>query len=344
MSKPEFPSHIRRRAVKAWMVMAVFALLIIGVFIISMNTGHIRLYPSDVFRTLFGLGTDKQELILFEFRLPRIVISVLIGMGMAVAGCIFQGISRNPLADPGVLGINAGAGLAVTLFISFYPDKASAPVFFMPLLALLGASLTAALMYVLSYKKHYGLQPIRMVLVGIALATGINAAMIVLQLSLRPENFQMLQIWLVGSIWGTSWKFVLALLPWILILIPYTLMNARTLNVLNLGDQTAAGLGTPIERSRLGLLAAAVGLTGASVAVGGGISFVGLIAPHLARRLVGPRHEYLLPASALAGGLLVIIGDTIGRSIIQTTEIPTGIVVAIVGAPYFLYLLSRSKA
>lgn len=344
MSKSAYPSHIRRRAVQAWVVMAVFALLIIGVFIISMNTGHIRLSPSDVFRTLVGLGTDKQELILFEFRLPRIVISVLIGMGMAVAGCIFQGISRNPLSDPGILGINAGAGLAVTLFISFYPDKASAPVFLMPLLALLGASLTAALMYVLSYKKHYGLQPIRMVLVGIALATGINAAMIVLQLSLRPENFQMLQIWLVGSIWGTSWKFVLALLPWILILIPYSFINARTLNVLNLGDQTAAGLGTPIERSRLGLLAAAVGLTGASVAVGGGISFVGLIAPQLARRLVGPKHEYLLPASALAGGLLVIIGDTIGRSILQTTEIPTGIVVAIVGAPYFLYLLSRSKA
>ena len=324
-------------------MMAVFAAMIIIAFIFSMNTGYIRLSPLDVLRTLLGHGTAKQELILFEFRLPRIMISVLIGMGLAVAGCIFQGISRNPLADPGVLGINAGAGLAVTLFISFYPATANAPVFLMPLLALLGSGITATIIYVLSYKKHYGLLPIRMVLVGIALAAGINAAMIVLQLRLRPEDYQMLQIWLVGSIWGTSWKYVLALLPWIILLLPYVFLKARVLNVLNLGDQTAVGLGTPLERSRLGLLAAAVGLTGSCVAVGGGISFVGLIAPHLARRLVGPKHEYLLPASALTGGLLVIVSDTLGRWLLQPAEVPTGIVVAVIGAPYFLYLLTKSR-
>ncbi|WP_334073694.1 MULTISPECIES: iron ABC transporter permease [Paenibacillus] len=343
MNGPDYSAHLRRKAARSYGVILLFTVLILAVFIISMNTGYIRLTPGEVFRTLFGMGTDKQELILYDFRLPRIVISVLIGMGMAVSGCIFQGISRNPLADPGVLGINAGAGLAVTLFISFYPTTAAAPVFMMPFLALLGAASAAILIYVLSYKKNYGLQPIRMVLVGIAVAAGINAAMIILQLRLRPENFQLLQVWLVGSIWGTSWKYVLALLPWILILIPYVFMKARALNVLSLGDQTATGLGTQIERSRLGLLAAAVGLTGASVAVGGGISFVGLIAPHLARRLVGPKHEFLIPASALAGGLLVIIGDTLGRWVLQPTEIPTGIVVAIIGAPYFLYLLAKSK-
>lgn len=343
MSAPDYSAHLRKKAIRAYTVIALFAVLILVVFMISMNTGVIRLSPGDVFRTFFGMGTAKQELILYDFRLPRIVISVLIGMGMAVSGCIFQGISRNPLADPGILGINAGAGLAVTLFISFYPTAAAAPVFMMPFLALLGSTAAAALIYVLSYKKHYGLQPIRMVLVGIALAAGINAAMIILQLRLRPEDYQMLQVWLVGSIWGTSWKYVLALLPWIVILMPYVFMRARALNVLSLGDQTATGLGSSIERSRLGLLAAAVGLTGASVAVGGGIAFVGLIAPHLARRLVGPKHEHLLPASALAGGLLVIVGDTLGRWILQPEEIPTGIVVAIIGAPYFLYLLTKSK-
>ncbi|CAM4361945.1 iron ABC transporter permease [Paenibacillus phoenicis] len=343
MNRIEAPLHLRQKARKAYIVMTVFAMLIIAVFIFSMNTGYIRLSPMDVFKTLFGMGTDKQELILYEFRLPRIVISVLIGMGMAVAGCIFQGISRNPLADPGVLGINAGAGLAVTLFISFYPTTASAPVYLMPVLAFLGSAGAATLIYVLSFKKNYGLLPIRMVLVGIAVAAGINAAMIVLQLRLRPENFQMLQIWLVGSIWGTSWKYVLALLPWLIVLLPYVFLKSRALNVLNLGDQTATGLGTSLERSRLGLLAAAVGLTGSCVAVGGGISFVGLIAPHLARRLVGPKHEYLLPASALAGGLLVILGDTLGRWVLQPAEIPTGIVVAIIGAPYFLYLLTKSR-
>lgn len=343
MNGPDYTAHLRKKAVRAFSIILLFAVLIVIVFIISMNMGQIRLSPGEVFRTFFGMGTDKQELILYEFRLPRIIISVLIGMGMAVSGCILQGISRNPLADPGILGINAGAGLAVTLFISFYPTVSAAPVFLMPFLALLGSSVAAALIYVLSYKKHYGLQPIRMVLVGVALAAGMNAAMIILQLRLRPENFQLLQVWLVGSIWGASWKYVLALLPWIVILLPYVFLRARALNVLSLGDQTATGLGTPIERSRLGLLAAAVGLTGASVAVGGGISFVGLIAPHLARRLVGPKHEYLLPASALAGGLLVLVGDTLGRWVLQPAEIPTGIVVAIIGAPYFLYLLTKSK-
>ena len=343
MNRANIPLHLRERGRRAYIVQLIIAVLIVAVFVLSMNIGVIRLSPLDVIRTLFGFGTGEQELALFQFRLPRIVISVLIGMGMAVAGCIFQGISRNPLADSGVLGINAGAGLAVTLFISFYPSIASAPIFLMPVLALFGAAGTATLIYLLSYKKNYGLLPVRMILVGIAVASGINAAMIILQLRLKPENFQLLQIWLVGSIWGSSWKHVIALLPWLLILLPYVFMKSRALNVLNLGDQTASGLGISLERSRLGLLAAAVGLTGACVAVGGGISFVGLIAPHLARRLVGPRHEYLLPASALAGGLLIIVGDTLARWVMQPSEIPTGIVVAIVGAPYFLYLLMKSR-
>lgn len=339
MNNPNYNAHLGKIRAKAYGIIALFAVLILIVFIISMNTGFIRLTPGEVFRTLFGMGDAKQELILFQFRLPRIVISVLIGMGMAVSGCIFQGISRNPLADPGVLGINAGAGLAVTLFISFYPTAAAAPVFLMPFLALLGSATAALLVYLLSYKKNYGLLPIRMVLVGIAMAAGINALMIMLQTRLRQEDYQLLQVWLVGSVWGTSWSHVLALIPWLVILLPYVFTRAKALNVMNLGDQTAVGLGTPLERYRLGLLAAAVGLTGASVAVGGGISFVGLLAPHLARRLVGPKHEYLLPASALAGGLLVITADALG----QPFEIPTGILVAVIGAPYFLYLLSKSK-
>jgi iron complex transport system permease protein len=166
----------------------------------------------------------------------------------------------------------------------------------------------------------------------------------VLTLRLDPDKYQFVATWLAGTVWGTNWKFVLALLPWILVLIPYVFSKSRAMDVLNLGDQTATGLGAPVERSRLTLLAAAVGLAGASVAVSGAIGFVGLIGPHLARRLVGPKHDMLLPASALVGGLLVITADTIGRWILQPSEVPTGIVVAVIGAPYFLYLLARSKA
>ncbi|GLI05444.1 iron ABC transporter permease [Paenibacillus tyrfis] len=333
----------RRKKIQAVTVLSILGVLIVLAFLVSMNTGYTRLSPLDVIRTLFGGGTAKQELILFDFRLPRIVISVLIGAGLAVSGCILQGLSRNALADPGILGINAGAGLMVVLFISFFPSKTAAPVLLLPILAFVGAGVTAAIIYGLAYKKHEGLSPTSMVLTGIAVAAGISALMVVLTLRLNPQNYQFVAVWLAGSIWGSNWKFVVSLLPWLIVLLPYVFYKARVLNVINLGEQMATGLGAPVEKERLGLLAASVGIAGACVAVGGGIGFVGLIGPHLARRLIGPKHEMLLPASALVGGLLMIVADTIARVVIQPAEIPTGIVVAIIGAPYFLYLLARAR-
>ncbi|MFC0333107.1 FecCD family ABC transporter permease [Paenibacillus sepulcri] len=338
------PNNEQARNRRGVLVIFIFVILIIATFIISMNTGYTRLTPIQVLKTLFGAGDAKQSLILFDFRLPRIVISILVGVGLAVSGCILQGLSRNALADPGILGINAGAGLMVMLFISFFPSTTAAPIFLLPFLALFGAGLTAALIYTLSFKRHEGISPIRLLLVGIAVAAGISAVTIVLTLRLDPENYQFVANWMAGSIWGSNWKFVLALLPWIVVLLPYVIMKARVLNVLNLGDQMATGLGTPVEKERVLLLAAAVGLAGSCVAVSGGIGFVGLVAPHLARRLVGPKHQLLLPTSALAGALLLVVADTVARVVVQPSEIPTGIVVAVLGAPYFLYLLARSKA
>ncbi|QYR21278.1 iron ABC transporter permease [Paenibacillus sp. sptzw28] len=325
-------------------IMLIFTILMIVLLLISMDTGLIRLSPIDVVKTLLGAGTAKNELILFDFRLPRIVLSVLVGAGLAVSGVILQGISRNVLADPGILGINAGAGLAVILFISFYSSKEAAPVFLLPFSALMGAGLTALLIYLLAFRKGEGIAPTRLILVGIAVAAGISAVMIVLTTRLDPRSFQLAAIWLAGSIWGTNWKFVLALVPWLVILLPYAIYKARVLNVLSMHEQAAISLGTAIERERLALISTAVALAGSCVAVGGGIGFVGLIGPHLARRLVGPNHQHLIPASAMAGGLLLIAADTLARYILQPSEIPVGIVVSVIGAPYFLYLLAKSKA
>ncbi|WP_214626155.1 FecCD family ABC transporter permease [Paenibacillus agaridevorans] len=333
----------KKRRSRSILVMSILAVLIFTTFIISMNTGVIKLTPKDLFMTLFGQGTDRQELVLFQFRLPRIVISMLIGAGLALSGCIMQGITRNALADPGLLGINAGAGLVVMLYVSYFPTTANVPVFFLPMLAFGGAALTAFLIYVLAYKKHEGIMPTRLILTGVAVAAGISAAMIVLTLRLNPEKYQMVATWLAGSIWGTNWKFVMALLPWLLFLIPYVMTKAQTMNVLNLSDATARGLGAHVSREQLKLLAAGVALAASCVAVSGGIGFVGLIGPHLAKRLVGPKHQGLLPASALVGALLVLTADTIGRWVIQPTEIPTGIVTAVIGAPYFLYLMTRTR-
>lgn len=333
----------RKVRTKNMAIMVSLAMLIIIAFVISMNTGYIKLSPIEVFYTLFGMGTNQQSLILFEFRLPRIILSILVGMGLAVSGCVLQGITRNALADPGILGINAGAGLMVMLFISFFPSTTDTPVFILPVLAFTGAGLAATAIYILSYKRHEGISPVRLLLTGVAVAAGISSAMIILTLRLSPENYQFVATWLAGSIWGSNWRFVWSLLPWIIILIVFVYLKANVLNVLNLGDLTAVGLGASIEKERRLLLMAAVGLAGASVSVSGGIGFVGLIGPHVARQLVGARHQSLIPTAALIGGLLVLVADTIGRWMLQPSEIPAGIVVAVIGAPYFLYLLSRLK-
>ncbi|MGE7842352.1 FecCD family ABC transporter permease [Lysinibacillus sp. NPDC093712] len=328
---------------KNFLIIATLIILIVITFVISMNTGVIKLTPMEVISTLFGQGDAQQQLILFQFRLPRIVIGVLVGMGLAMAGAVLQGISKNALADPGILGINAGAGLAVMLYISFFSTTKSAPVYLLPVLAFLGAGITAVLIYTLSYKRYEGITPMRLILTGIAAAAGISSAMIVLTLRLTPENYQFVATWLAGSIWGSNWRFVLSLLPWLLILLPFIYSRSRVLNILNLGEITSIGLGASIEKERRWLLAASVGLAGASVSVSGGIGFVGLIAPHLARQLVGANHQFMLPTAALLGGFLVLLADTIGRSILEPSEIPAGIVVAVFGAPYFLYLLARLK-
>lgn len=325
-------------------VMIVFIALIIVTFLISVNTGHIRLSPGEVFATFFGNGTDQQKLILFEFRLPRIVIAVLVGAALAVSGTVLQGLSRNALADPGILGINSGAGLMVMLYVAFFPGASGGSIFFLPVLAWFGAAITAAVIYILSYKRGEGISPTRLLLTGIAVAAGISAFTIVLTLILSPEDYQFVATWMAGSIWGSNWQFVLALLPFITVLMPLVMYKASVLNILSMGDQLATGLGINVERERRWLLFIAVGLAGAAVSVSGGIGFVGLIAPHLVRSLIGPKHQFLLPTVAVVGGFLVLLADTIGRSIIQPSEVPAGIVVAVIGAPYFLYLLARSKA
>lgn len=333
----------RKTALRNVAVVLIFSVLLILSFIVSMNTGYSKLSPLDTLRTLFGGGSSKENLILFGFRLPRIVISMLVGAGLALSGCIIQGVSRNALADPGLLGINAGAGLTVILFVLFFGSQSYLSVFTLPFLALLGGGLAAILIYALAYKREGGLAPIRLILTGVAMQAGLSALTTVLVVKLDETQFDFVATWQAGSVWGSNWKFVLALLPWLLLLIPYVLSKSRALDVLSLGDDIAYGLGASVEKERRRLLVSAVALAASCVAVSGSISFVGLIAPHLARRLVGPRHRILLPVCALAGAVLVSVSDTVARVIAQPFEIPTGIMVAIIGAPYFLYLLVKNK-
>ncbi|WP_019419452.1 FecCD family ABC transporter permease [Paenibacillus sp. OSY-SE] len=334
-----FAQARRKRSIRLIML---FALLLLIGFIISLNTGRYSIAPYEIWQTLIGEGSKKQNIVLFDLRLPRMIIAVLMGAGLAVSGAVLQGISRNGLSDPGILGINSGAGLAVLLFVSFYPTAQVAPPFFMPFLALIGAGVTAAIIYMLSYKKGHGISPTRLLLTGIAVGAGFSSASIILTLQLNPRNLEFVVTWQMGSLWGSNWEFVLALLPWIVILLPIVYWKARVLNMLSLNEQLASSLGVSINKERLILITAAVGLAASSVAIGGGIGFVGLLGPHIARRLVGPQHQYMLPITAGVGALLVLAGDTIGRSLMEYTEVPAGVVISLLGGPYFIYLLMRS--
>ncbi|MEK4145596.1 iron ABC transporter permease [Robertmurraya sp. FSL W8-0741] len=326
-------------------LMATTSILIVLMFFLSINAGFISIPFKEVIDTLLGKGTEHNELTIFSFRLPRIILALLVGMGISISGAILQGISQNPLADPGILGINSGAGFAVVLYMFFFQGTTfltgALSIFIMPAAALIGAFAAAILIYAISWKKGR-VTPVRLLLVGIGINSAFSAGLIVFQMKMEPIDFMKAIIWLSGTIWGTNWTFVLALLPWIFILIPLTIYKSRYLDVLHLSDPIAISVGVDIERERRILLFISVALAGACVSVGGGITFLGLIAPHIARRLIGARHAKILPATALIGGLLLLSADTLGRVIMAPMELPVGLVVSILGAPYFIYLLVKT--
>ncbi|MDR7071625.1 FecCD family ABC transporter permease [Fictibacillus barbaricus] len=315
--------------------------LLVAVFILSVATGFASLTPGELFRTVIGQGTPRENLILFEFRLPRIFVAVLAGMGLAVSGAILQSLTKNPLSDPGILGINAGAGLMVVVYIMFFTVETSSFLYILPLFALAGGMATAAVIYLMSYIKGEGVEPTRLVLVGVGLAAALYGATLTLSTRLEMEDYSFMANWMAGRIWGDDWIFVLSLLPWILLLTPITLLKSNVLNTLNLHENVSIGVGVNVGRERIILIMIAVALASASVAVSGGIGFVGLMAPHIARSLVGPRHQAFLPIAALIGAILLLAADSIGRVILDPSGIPAGIIVTIIGAPYFMYLLAK---
>ncbi len=329
---------------KKRLIIIVLVLLLPVIFYLSLNAGFTRINFPDMLRILTGGGTAREQLVVLQFRLPRILLAALVGMGFALSGCVLQGISRNPLADPGLLGINAGAGIVVIIFIVMNSSALSfLSVFALPVFALFGAALTGGIIYRLSADRINGIQPIRLVLNGIAIQAGINAVMTLIIIKLDDTQHEFLAKWQSGSIWSANWKFVMALFPWIVAGILILCIMAKKMDVLTMGDEIACGLGVSVGKDKRTLLFTAIALAAACVAVSGSFNFVGLIAPHLARKLVGSRHTVLIPACAILGALLLLLSDTIARTVIEPSEIPTGIVVSILGAPYFLFLLISSR-
>ncbi|OZI13349.1 iron ABC transporter permease [Bacillaceae bacterium SAS-127] len=338
-------TRLNGREKKPFIVIGACFILIIFTFFLSLNIGVMVVSSTSVLKTLVGLGTEQDKMVLFDFRLPRMILSMLIGAGLAVAGAILQGISQNGLADSGILGINAGAGLGVVLFVYFVGESFSTlgalSIWAMPAFALVGGLMSALLIYILAWKK--GVHATNFILVGIGINALLGAILLIFQLKLDPHSFMKTVVWLSGSIWGTNWSFVWTLIPWIVIFIPLAFYKARELNVLYLGDEAATGLGAKVNAERSKLLFVSVALASACVAVGGGIAFLGLVSPHLARKLVGTNYQFVLPTAALLGALILLLADMIGRNLLTPTEIPVGIVVSCIGAPYLIYLLMKVK-
>ncbi|MBU8905401.1 FecCD family ABC transporter permease [Desertibacillus haloalkaliphilus] len=323
----------------------IILLLLLGLItatsIVAMGIGYSSLSYNRLIPTIFGQGTFKEEFVLFSVRLPRIIITLLAGMALALSGAILQGLTRNDLADPGIIGINAGAGVAIAVFFLFFPIQAGSFVYVLPLIAFLGALLTACFIYLFAYDRNAGLEPVRLVLVGVGFSLALSGVMIVLISSAERAKVDFIAKWLAGNILGSDWPFILAILPWLLVLIPFTLYKANRLNILGLGEQLSIGVGISLEKERLVLLLTAVALAASAVSVTGGIAFIGLMAPHIAKALVGPRNQLFIPVAILIGGWLLLLADTIGRNLVDPDGIPAGIMVALIGAPYFMYLLLK---
>ncbi|MDN4078868.1 iron ABC transporter permease [Paenibacillus polymyxa] len=318
-----------------YLAAALLLLLLLG--IVSVSVGALPIPLRDVSSALLDTHS-RFHFIVYEVRLPRTLVGLLAGMGLAVAGAILQSLIRNPLASPDVIGISKGAGFAAAAVIFLFPQS---PAYILPLAAFGGAVGTFLILLLLS--RRLTLAPAALALVGVAMGAILMAATQYLIVT-HPTNVNTALLWMSGSLWGRSWREAISLLPWIIVLLPLAWGSYQKLNVYQLGDETITSLGVHMTRQRLLLLLLAVTLAGISVSAVGAIGFIGLMAPHMARRFVGSHNQWLIPLAALLGANLMLLGDILGRMLIVPREIPVGIMTALVGAPYFVYLLRRERS
>lgn len=312
--------------------------LLVVVVLISLASGD---YPLPVAEVLGALSQDpgispEAMLVVYELRLPRLLVAALAGMALAVSGVLVQAVMRNPLAEPGLLGINAGAALAVVLVVIAWPGLLPLSV-----AGFAGALLSALALWRLAWRG--GIAPLRLVLIGIALSTLAAAAATVLTTFARVDQAQRVLIWLAGSLHEVDASRPPAMAPWVLIPLVLSLFTCRAADLITCGDTMARSLGQRVEATRALLIILAALLAGSAVAFAGPIGFVGLIAPHLGRWMAGPLHRHLLPLSAMVGAVLVSSADLAGRVALAPIQIPAGLVTALIGGPFFFWLIWRQR-
>jgi ferric citrate transport system permease protein len=326
--------HIRRPA----LTLGTLSVLCLAVAFATMGLGAVRVPQPHAIEALFGHGTVDQVRTIRDYELPRILMAFLIGTGLAVSGCVCQGVTRNPLAAPEIIGVVKGAALGSVFLLLAFPTAALS---YLPPAAFAGGLGAMVIVYLVSYKDG-ATTPVRLALVGIAVSAFCEAIIRYVMID-EAHGIGAALVWLTGSLAAIDMKRVWETLPWVAVLVPLVGFYAYRLDLLQLGDDMAHGLGVAVERTRRLTLLFAVLLASVCVAAAGSLLFIGLIAPHMARRLVGSRHAVLLPAAALIGTLMLLVADAIGRGADPPIELPAGMVTAVIGAPYFVYLLTRSR-
>ena len=299
----------------------VVTILIISIFI-SLCVGATMYHPVKVINSLL----IQDDFILNEYRIPRTLLGLIVGSSLAISGTIIQGVVKNPLASPDVIGMTKGASLAAIIIIMVFPN---APLIILPMGSFVGALIS-----------QFNIKGSTLALIGLAIGA-ICTAIVQFLLIRNPMDANNALIWLTGSLYGHTIENVYSILPWFIITIPIVIALSHQLDILNLGDSIAIALGTRIKRIKMILLILSVMLAGSSISIVGGISFLGLIAPHIARKIVGYRHVHVVMMSGLIGAILILFSDGLARGIHPPLDIPVGVVIAIVGVPYFLLLLRR---
>ncbi|AJS59393.1 FecCD family ABC transporter permease [Paenibacillus sp. IHBB 10380] len=329
----------RRQTGKHILILLLLSLLVVVVSIICLSVGSVHIPLKEVLFSLMGQNEESSDLIIMQFRLPRIVAALLIGAALAVSGALLQGVIRNPLASPDLLGVTGGASVAVVAFMTLFVGYS---IHWVPVIAIVGAFIAAAINYGLAWKK--GISIFRLVLIGIGISTAMGALTMFLLISGPAYLAAQVLNWMTGSIYGINWKYIESLWPWIAVFIPLSLLYAKELDIQSLGEEVAVGLGSRLQRTRMIVLFCSVALAGAAVGIAGTISFIGLLAPHMARKLAGNSYMILIPVSALLGAIILLLADMAGRMLFQPLDIPAGVFTAGVGAPFFMYLLFKRKA
>jgi len=337
---------------KRSVVFALLFALLIGASILGISIGAVSIPPYEVIGIFLshipGIGSHfmsglipEHETIILTMRFPRVILAAFVGAGLALAGATFQGIFRNPMADPYVIGVSSGAALGAVSSILFQTIFNTSIPFGIPLFAFIFAVLTIFLVYNLA--RVGGKAPVMtLLLAGIAVSSLITA-LVSLCTFFSGDQLHQVVFWLMGGLSGRGWDYVLMFIPYGVIGSTMVFVYARDLNAMLLGEEPAEHLGVEVERVKRRLLIAAALLTGACVSVSGLIGFVGLVIPHIVRMLFGPDHRILLPSVALVGAAFLLIADVLARVIIAPGELPVGIVTALVGGPFFIYLLRRQK-